>query len=428
MTRRLHLFMLALCTFVIGAYLVFAVYFPELYIWMTYEDLTGEWFQFWLFLSAMVLFTRLSLSPSSYRLFFLVLALGCFYVSMEEISWGQRVLNLATPDFFQKHNIQNEINLHNLFTGPVSSLTKQLITYGLAMGLVLYGIVFPLMVRWGWSMAAPLLRLGIAPPPLFLWPFFAFGAFLELGLFRFNETEVAETLVSAALAMMGLYFARLRKYDVKLASLSARRNVEVSSILIPLCLLLTFAGLMALGTTVLSYASEHNRVRIENRLENGIEKFAGRYKRFEHWEMAAELYMQIHRREPNRSSIMRKLADCFRQMGSDERFTHYNEKALANDLARYEKEPKSISVNHSLARTYRQRDQMAKADHHLQLALQLARARVEEKPQSARAAYWLGKTYQLMGEDQPAARLFSRAHDLNPTSLKYRKAVHRSGK
>ncbi len=32
----------------------------------------------------------------------------------EEISWGQRIFNIKTPEFFMKHNAQQEMNLHNL--------------------------------------------------------------------------------------------------------------------------------------------------------------------------------------------------------------------------------------------------------------------------------------------------------------------------
>lgn len=32
----------------------------------------------------------------------------------EEITWGQRIFNILTPDFFYHHNIQHEINVHNL--------------------------------------------------------------------------------------------------------------------------------------------------------------------------------------------------------------------------------------------------------------------------------------------------------------------------
>jgi hypothetical protein len=32
---------------------------------------------------------------------------------MEEISWGQRLFHVSTPEFFEEHNLQKEINLHN---------------------------------------------------------------------------------------------------------------------------------------------------------------------------------------------------------------------------------------------------------------------------------------------------------------------------
>ena len=40
----------------------------------------------------------------------------CILVSLEEISWGQRVLGLETPELLTRINTQNELNLHNLFT------------------------------------------------------------------------------------------------------------------------------------------------------------------------------------------------------------------------------------------------------------------------------------------------------------------------
>lgn len=39
-----------------------------------------------------------------------------FIIGMEEISWGQRVLEVETNEFFLEHNMQNEMNLHNLNT------------------------------------------------------------------------------------------------------------------------------------------------------------------------------------------------------------------------------------------------------------------------------------------------------------------------
>ena len=45
---------------------------------------------------------------------YLVLTLALFWAAGEEISWGQRLLNLSTPAWFAAHNVQQETNLHNL--------------------------------------------------------------------------------------------------------------------------------------------------------------------------------------------------------------------------------------------------------------------------------------------------------------------------
>ncbi len=43
------------------------------------------------------------------------LSAALFFVSMEEISWGQRILNLETPESLVQINRQNELNVHNIF-------------------------------------------------------------------------------------------------------------------------------------------------------------------------------------------------------------------------------------------------------------------------------------------------------------------------
>lgn len=46
-----------------------------------------------------------------------ILMLSLFFIfgAMEEISWGQRIFDLETTDFFEKNNAQQETNIHNLF-------------------------------------------------------------------------------------------------------------------------------------------------------------------------------------------------------------------------------------------------------------------------------------------------------------------------
>lgn len=48
---------------------------------------------------------------------YLVLLLGLFFLfcAGEEISWGQRLFGIETPEFMEKENAQKEFNFHNLY-------------------------------------------------------------------------------------------------------------------------------------------------------------------------------------------------------------------------------------------------------------------------------------------------------------------------
>ena len=70
-----------------------------------------------------------------------ILAILCLFGAGEEVSWGQRVFDIESPNFFLSHNKQQETGLHNLvFTinGIEYSLNKVLFGTGLAVGLCIY--------------------------------------------------------------------------------------------------------------------------------------------------------------------------------------------------------------------------------------------------------------------------------------------------
>ena len=196
----------ALFISILTVYVIMAMKFPFAYIWATYEDLVGEWAQFYFFLLALIISVRLAFSSPAYRLFFALLGLACLYVVLEEISWGQRIFGWKSPDYFKSQNLQGETNLHNIVTGPYSTSIKAAVTYILAGGLVAYGLMYPLAMRSGWRFAMWLDAKGLASPPMYLWPFFCTAAFLELKPFSFNEAEVAEILVSLALSIMAMHY------------------------------------------------------------------------------------------------------------------------------------------------------------------------------------------------------------------------------
>jgi len=89
------------------------------------EDGIVEWFTVIGLLIIMVIsFKRvLQLKAVRSRRFIVMTALlGAFFFlgAGEEVSWGQRIFNVETPEFFRQNNAQMETNLHNMVVGGVS--------------------------------------------------------------------------------------------------------------------------------------------------------------------------------------------------------------------------------------------------------------------------------------------------------------------
>lgn len=237
---------------------------------------------------------------------------------------------------------------------------------------------------------------------------------------------MAELMISLCFALMTMhYWTRHRYSGSDAASDPSERGLSRTRAVHALIIFFT-AIMLSAGTTWALYSSPENHKRIDKRIMNGVEKFAGRYSRYGQWETAADLYYRVHVEKPGRNSIMRKLARCYKKLGDNEKFSYYNNRVLEKDLKKFAKSPDKISLNHSMVRTYRQRGELEKADEHMKRALDSALARVKRRPESASSAYWLGKTYQLMGEKGKALKEYERACKLKPSSTKYRKAFYRA--
>ncbi len=413
-----------LFTVIVSAYVVMAVRFPMAYIVATYEDFFGEWMQVFFFAAAMVFSLKLALAKSRFRIFFAVLTLACFYVIGEEISWGQRIFDIESPDFFRTHNLQRETNIHNFFTGPFGTPLKKTIAFIISLGFILYGLIYPLAIRLRWKAALWIEKRGIPAPPLYVWPFFVCSAFLELGFLSFNEAEVAEILTPFALSITSFYYWTDHRQGLDVhqtpGDASFSRRIAVGTVVIFLCVMV-----LSVTATYASYASPRIKARMESRMNNGIEKFASRYRLYKQWNIAARLYHEMDKREPGRASIQRRLATCYDKQGKEEKADLYLQKALDIDSRRMKIKPENVSSNLSLAKTYRQMGDKEMADQHLDSALRVALKRVEKKPESASAAYWLGKAYRDMGNYSEALEQFQKAFRLKPHISKYRKALFR---
>ena len=85
--------------------------------------------------------------------------------AMEEISWFQRVLKIASPEFFLQNNRQAETNLHNLAMGSGSLHKNVLLKLILVAGLT-HNLVLPFLARSRPGLQRWVEKMGLYLPPL----------------------------------------------------------------------------------------------------------------------------------------------------------------------------------------------------------------------------------------------------------------------
>jgi hypothetical protein len=84
--------------------------------------------------------------PNIFLLFLIFQGLVCFFAAGEEMSWGQRLFNIELPDFFEKHNYQKEITVHNLV---VKDIDVNRVFFGHYLDIIsgFYLLIVPILYR-----------------------------------------------------------------------------------------------------------------------------------------------------------------------------------------------------------------------------------------------------------------------------------------
>jgi hypothetical protein len=185
--------------------------------WFAEEDNVAENLQFVFLLIAT--WATASVARARWRrgepllgLAFVVVALGAFFVAGEEISWGQRLLGIATPEAVSEVNIQHELTLHNTYLlTPVFSFAQLFIGFLPALAaLTPWQRLLP--TRWdAWRRAVvpgPALAswfLLIGAWRLYRYAFMAPGTPAWIGEF----SEIPELTLYAGLALFAIEQRRL---------------------------------------------------------------------------------------------------------------------------------------------------------------------------------------------------------------------------
>lgn len=140
---------------IIAYSLITFAYFEELLVQLVAEDGPAENLTaLMLFAASVVSFYRVKqyamLKKSGWVIAQILLAVFFFFAAGEELSWGQRIFNVQSGEFFQQHNLQGETNIHNLMVGD-TKINKLVFSQLLFVVLVIYFVFLEFLakkVKW----------------------------------------------------------------------------------------------------------------------------------------------------------------------------------------------------------------------------------------------------------------------------------------
>jgi hypothetical protein len=137
------------------------------------EDGIVEWMQFLCFAvtSGLLAFAAVEHWQRGRKVDLALLALAGLsgivaLAALEEISWFQRILHIATPEYFAHNNRQGETNLHNLAIGKTGSIHKTILLKIIAIAGLTHNIVLPLLARKRPAIRDFVEKFGLYLPPL----------------------------------------------------------------------------------------------------------------------------------------------------------------------------------------------------------------------------------------------------------------------
>jgi hypothetical protein len=159
-------------------------WYPRTYFGLFKEDSWAENLQVIIYLVAGVLALHcvkyLRHLSHKYWFLYVIFGLGLLFIGMEEISWGQRIFNIQTPEIIAEFNTQDELTIHNLepFQKALHAVYMVIGIYGAFSWLALK----PKLVKWLGKIA----NIYIPNKELF---FYFFPVFVFYAVFDFLNSQ-----------------------------------------------------------------------------------------------------------------------------------------------------------------------------------------------------------------------------------------------
>jgi len=167
----IEVIILAICVTVLAiGYFLFYTNIPRFEHFVE-EDGVVEWLTVaGLLPASFVCFSRFIklLNKRSKWFLFVTFCLGLFFFFFagEEVSWGQRIFGIHSSGYFEKHNSQHEMNLHNLVVDGVK-INKLVFSTMLIIALGIYLVLVPLLYQKNKAVKNIVDASGIPVPRLY---------------------------------------------------------------------------------------------------------------------------------------------------------------------------------------------------------------------------------------------------------------------
>ncbi|MBE2272553.1 MAG: hypothetical protein IAE80_30235 [Anaerolinea sp.] len=225
--------LLFLLPLVAGALLFLTWMRRDVFVFILAEDSIVEWLSAATFAGAAVFAAVLAWRQYradhwKHSLLFGSIAALLVFLTGEEISWGQRLIGIETPEALSSINRQQEITVHNI--GDLLEVFR--------LGMLFigaYGVIVPLISLSDWWQQRTRLRRFVFVPPLFLT-----SSFLILFLFRLSRLTIYQyggdfkrfeefTELCLAFAILTILWLLARRDTRKAESATADDRVQLPS-------------------------------------------------------------------------------------------------------------------------------------------------------------------------------------------------------
>lgn len=142
----------------------------------------------------------------------IILFLLFLFGTGEEISWGQRILNIESGKFFLEKNAQSEINIHNLEVGGVN-LNRQIISKLMFVGIIFYFIALKLLVRYIKFFRKLVVDLNLPIPRFHHLFFLSLSVLTASTIHLVRESELYEMALAAVLFLVFINPSPIKEFS-----------------------------------------------------------------------------------------------------------------------------------------------------------------------------------------------------------------------